>query len=114
LFKQCPEPNFEYHICEFSTWEQYGEPQSKIGDAGIGYTLHETGGPGSQGHCVSGSNNEYYEKKIRGELAVPKISFSIVISAYSPDDFAFQNKVLRRILEETGGTISPLGEEPVW
>ncbi|OGO19018.1 MAG: hypothetical protein A2144_06835 [Chloroflexi bacterium RBG_16_50_9] len=107
-------PNFEYHICEFPTWEQYGEAIIKIGEAGLGYALHKTGGPGSHGACVTGNNNEYYEKRQAGELAVPFKSFSVVLAAYTPEDFAYQVKTMDSIMKETGGTYSPLGEEPTW
>jgi len=107
-------PNFEYHICEFSTWEQYAEAQYKIGSAGIAYACHKTGGPGSHGTCVTGSNNEYYEKKSQGELDLPRAFFSIVLAAYSQEEFAYQEKVLKTILEETGGKICPTGEVPDW
>jgi len=107
-------PNFDYHICEFPTWEQYGDALYKIGKAGLGYACHKTGGPGSHGTCVTGNNNEYYAKKSKGELDLPVISFSIVLAAFSAEEFAFQDKVLKTILAETGGKICPTGEEPDW
>jgi len=107
-------PNFDYHVCEFPTWEQFADATYKIGEAGIAYAFHKTGGPGSHGLCITGSNDEYYEKKIKGELDVPKISFSLVLAAFSSNEFAYQEKVLKTILEETGGKICPLGEEPLW
>jgi glycolate oxidase len=107
-------PNFEYHICEFPTWKQYGEAELKIGQAGIGYALHKTGGPGSHGHCVTGSNNEYYQKKSQGELDLPRASFAIVLAANTSDEFAYQVKVLDRIMAETGGKFCPTGEVPDW
>jgi glycolate oxidase len=107
-------PNFEYHVCEFPTWEQYGDAQYKIGGAGIGYACHKTGGPGSHGACVTGNNNEYYEQRQRGELDLPRKSFSIVLAAFNTEELAYQKKVLKKILEETGGKICPTGEEPVW
>jgi len=107
-------PLFDYHVLEWPTWEQCGSAQLKIGEAGIAYALHKTGGPGSHGGCVTGSNNEYYEKRQNGELAVPRISFSIVLAALTPAEFEYQVKTLNTILEETEGKISPVGEEPVW
>jgi glycolate oxidase len=107
-------PNFEYHICQFPSWEQYGEAEIKIGQAGIAYALHKTGGPGSHGTCVTGNNNEYYEMKSRGELDLPRASFSLVLAANTPDEFAYQEKVLKTVLEETGGKICPTGEESLW
>jgi glycolate oxidase len=107
-------PYFEYHICEFPTWEQYGEAIYKIGEAGIAYALHKTGGPGSHGACVTGSNNEYYEKRQAGELAVPRRSFAIIMAGNTSDEHQYQVKVLDKILEETGGKISPVGEEPTF
>jgi glycolate oxidase len=107
-------PNFEYHICQFPSWEQYGEAEYKIGQAGIAYALHKTGGPGSHGHCVTGNNNEYYEKKSQGELDLPRASFSIVLAANTPEEFAYQQKVLKTVLAETGGKFCPTGEEPLW
>jgi glycolate oxidase len=107
-------PNFEYHLCDFPTWEQFGEAMSKIGAAGIAFALHKSGGPGSHGTCVTGNNNEYYEKRSKGELDLPWKSFSIVMAAANEEEHAWQVKVLDKILEETGGTIAPLGEDPTW
>ena len=107
-------PYFEYHICEFPTWEDYGEALYKIGEAGIGYALHKTGGPGTHGACVTGSNNEYYAKRRTGEFGIPRISFSIVLACNTPKEHAFQVKVLDKILAETGGKFSPIGEEPAF
>lgn len=107
-------PYFEYHICEFPSWENYGEALYRIGEAGIGYALHKTGGPGSHGSCVTGSNNEYYEKRKAGELEIPRISFAIVLACNSPEEHAYQVKVLDKILEDTGGKISPVGEDPTF
>jgi len=105
---------FEYHICEFPTYEQYGEAIAKIGAAGIGYALHKTGGPGTHGGCVTGSNNEYYEKRETGQYAIPWKSFSLVMAAAGPEEHAFQVKTLAAILDETGGVISPIGEDPLF
>ena len=107
-------PNFKYHICEFPTWEQYGEAIYKIGEAGIAYAMHKTGGPGTHGSCVTGSNNEYYEKRRAGELHIPRKSLSIIMAANDTDEHRYQVKVLNRILEETDGIISPVGEDPTF
>jgi glycolate oxidase len=107
-------PHFEYHLCEFPTWEKFGEAMAKIGAAGIALALHKSGGPGTHGHCVTGNNNEYYEKRLKGELEVPWKSFSIVMAAANEEEHAWQVKVLNKILEETGGTIVALGEDPTW
>ena len=106
--------HFEYHICEFPTWEQYGEAIAKIGAAGIAYALHKTGGPGSHGSIVTGNNNEYYEKRQKGELAIPRKSFSMVMAAFSPEEHDYQVKTLNKILEETEGKFSPIGEDPAF
>jgi glycolate oxidase len=107
-------PLFEYHICQFPTWEQYGEAVYKIGSAGIGFALHKTGGPGSHGSCVTVNNNEYYEKRQKGELAIPWCSFTIVQAANTEEEHSYQVKTLDKILLETGGSISEIGEEPVF
>jgi glycolate oxidase len=106
-------PLHEYHICEFPNWEQWADAIYKIGEAGIAFALHKTGGPGSHGAIVTGSNNEYYERRQAGELKVPRISFSLVMAANSPGEHEYQVKTLDRILADTGGTISPVGEEPL-
>lgn len=107
-------PFFEYHICEFPSWEQYGKAINKIGEAGIGYALHKTGGPGSHGTCLTGSNNEYYEKRKKGAFGVPWKSFSLVLAAHSQAEHEYQVKTLNKILEETDGEIWQEGEEPDW
>ena len=107
-------PYFEYHICEFNTWQQFADAMRMVGEAGIAFALHKTGGPGSHGHCVTGSNNEYYEKRMAGEYAVPLMSFTIVMPALSAEEHDWNEKVLHQILEETDGKICPIGEDPVW
>jgi glycolate oxidase len=105
---------FEYHICEFPGWQQFSEAMAKVGQNGIAFALHKTGGPGSHGHCVTGNNNEYYEKRQKGELAIPWISFSIIMAASSAAEHEWQVKTLGQILAETQGKISPMGEDPTW
>ena len=107
-------PYIEYHLCEFPTWEKFGEAMNKIGSAGIAFALHKSGGPGTHGHCITGNNNEYYEKRLKGELEIPWISFSVVMVAANEDEHAWQVKVLDKILEETEGKIVPTGEDMTW
>jgi glycolate oxidase len=107
-------PHFEYHLIELPTWDQFGEAMNKIGSAGIALALHKSGGPGTHGHCVTGNNNEYYEKRLKGELEIPWISFSIVLAAANEEEHEWQARVLDKILAETGGKIVPLGEDPTW
>jgi glycolate oxidase len=107
-------PEFEYHICEFPTWEQFAEAMTKVGAAGIAFGLQKTGGPGSVGHCVTGNNNEYYAKRSKGELAVPRKSFCIVTQAATHEEHNWQVKTLDKILEETGGKIAAVGEDPLF
>ena len=105
-------PLFEYHMIDFPSWEKCADAQYKIGEAGIAYVLHVTGGPGSHGASVSGSNNAYYEKW--EELKqIPEISLAIVMAGNSPGEHEYQVKTLDKILEDTGGRITPLGEEPI-
>jgi glycolate oxidase len=106
-------PLFEYHIIEFPTWEQYADAVYKIGEAGIAYALHKTGGPGSHGAIVTGNNNEYYERRQEGRLKVPRTSFAMVTAANSPEEHAYQVKTLDRILDETEGKITTVGEDPL-
>jgi glycolate oxidase len=106
-------PMFEYHIIDWPTWEQCADAQYKIGEARIAFALHKTAGPGSHGATVTGNNNEYYEKW--DELKhIPEVSFAIVLAANSPEEHAYQVKVLDKILDETGGKITPLGEKPIF
>jgi glycolate oxidase len=106
-------PNFEYHIIGWPSWEQCAEFQYKIGGAKIAYAAHKTGGPGSHGATVTGSNNEYYEKW--EELKeLPEVSFAVVLAANSPREHEYQVKVLNKILAETGGKILPIGEKPIF
>jgi glycolate oxidase len=107
-------PLFEYHMIEFPSWEQYAEAVYRIGGARIAYALHKTGGPGSHGSIVTGSNNEYYEKRQAGKFAVPEVSFAIVLAANSPGEHEYQVKTFNKILADTGGKISPIGEEPTF
>ena len=51
---------------------------------------------------------------MKGELEVPWKSFAIVMAAANEAEHAWQVKVLNKILEETGGKIVALGEDPTW
>jgi len=107
-------PNFEYHVLEWPTWEQCADALYKIGESEIAFAFHKTAGPGSHGSIVTGCNNEYYEKRQAGKYLVPEVSWAIVTAGYTPEEHAYQVKVLDKILEETGGKISPIGEDPDW
>jgi glycolate oxidase len=107
-------PNFEYHICEFPTWERFAEAMVKVGAAGIAFGLQKTGGPGSVGHCVTGNNNEYYARRSKGELGVPRKSFCIVTAGATVEEHEWQVKTLDKILTETEGKIAPVGEDPLF
>jgi glycolate oxidase len=106
-------PLFEYHMIEWPSWERCADAQYKIGGAGIAFAMHKTGGPGSHGASVTGSNNEYYEKweELR---QIPWVSYIVVMAANSPEEHAYQVKTLDRILKDTRGTILPLGEKPIF
>jgi glycolate oxidase len=105
-------PNFVYHICEFPTWQQFADAMRLVGGAGLAFGLQKTGGPGSVGNCVTGNNNEFYEKRAKGELAIPWKSFCIVMAAATSEEHDWQVKTLDKILAETGGKIATVGEEP--
>jgi glycolate oxidase len=107
-------PLFEYHLIEFANWEKCIDAIYKIGEAKIAYALHKTGGPGSHGTIVTGSNDEYWARRQAGELVIPRISICIVLAANSPGEHEYQGKVLDRILEDTGGKICPVGEDPTF
>jgi hypothetical protein len=106
-------PLFEYHVIEWPTWEKCSDGIYKIGEAGIALALHKTGGPGSHGGVVTGNNNEYWD--MRDKLTpIPAVSLAIVLAGNSSEEHAYQVKALDRILEDTGGKILPLGEQPIW
>jgi glycolate oxidase len=107
-------PNFEYHICDFPSWEAFGEGMSKVGAAGLAFGLQKTGGPGSVGNCITGNNNEFYAMKMEGKLNTPWMSFCIVMAASCPEEHDWQVKTLDKILAETGGRIHEIGEDPMW
>jgi glycolate oxidase len=105
-------PLFEYHIVEFENWETCVDAIYKIGEHKIAYAIHKAGGPGTHGTIVTGSNDEYWAKRQAGKYLIPRISICVVLAANSPGEHEFQVKVLNRILEDTGGEICPVGEEP--
>jgi len=107
-------PNFEYHICEFPSWQQYADAMRLVGEAGLPFGLQKTGGPGSVGNCVTGNNNEFYERKMQGGFDTPWKSFCIVMAGATMAEHDWQVKTLDKILVETGGKIAKIGEDPVW
>jgi len=107
-------PNFEYHICEFPNWEQFALAMTKVGATGIAFGIQKTCGPGSGGPCVTGNNNEYYARRIKGELVVPHKTFCVVTAGATSEEHDWQVKTLDKILEETGGKIAPVGEDTLF
>jgi len=105
---------FEYHVLAWPTWEQCADALYKIGESGVAFAIHKTGGPGSHGSCVTGNNNEYYAKRQAGEMLIPEVSWAFVSGGRTAEEHDYQVKVLNKILEESGGVILPLGEEPNW
>jgi glycolate oxidase len=105
--------NFEYHLIEWPSWEQCAEAIYRIGEAGIAFALHKTGGPGSHGGTVTGSNNDYYAKW-NTLKNIPWISYTVVTGGTSPEEHRYQAKVLDSILKDTGGKFLALGELPAW
>jgi glycolate oxidase len=105
-------PLFEYHVLEWPTWEQCADALYKIGAARIMFAMHKTGGPGTHGSIVTGSNNEYYANRQAGDLPMPRVSYGVVLYAASQKEHDFGVKVLDRILAETGGRIFPQTEAP--
>jgi glycolate oxidase len=105
---------FEYHICEFTSWEKYADAVYKIGKAGIAYVLDKAGGPSAHGTFATGCNDEYYAKHEAGEYNIPRKTFSIILAGNSQEEHDYQVKVLDRVLIETGGKISPVAEGPTF
>lgn len=106
-------PLFEYHILGWPSWQTCADALYKIGESRIAYAIHKTGGPGSHGASIMGSNDEYYARWEEFK-DLPEVSFAIVLAANSPEEHEYQVKVLGRILEQTSGNILPLGEKPIF
>jgi glycolate oxidase len=107
-------PNMEYHICEFKNWQQFADATYKVGATGIAYTLNKAGWAATIGNLVTGNNNEFYEKRIKGDLAIPWYAFSLIIAAATPDEHAWQVKTLDKIMEETGGKFAEIENNPLF
>jgi glycolate oxidase len=105
--------NFEYHLIGWESWQQAADAQYKIGQEGIAFAMHKSGGPGTCGPVVTGNNNEYFDKweELKG---LPWVSFGIVTAAASPEQHAYQVKTLNKIMEETQGFLVEVGEKPIW
>jgi glycolate oxidase len=105
--------NFEYRLIGWPSWQQCADAHYKIGEAQIAFAFHKSGGPGTCGPVVTGSNNEYYEKweELKG---LPWVSYAIVMAGASAAEHDYQVKTLDKIMEETGGFIVPLGEIDYW
>ena len=104
----------EYHMLEFTSWENLGIAIDEISQAGIAFGLQKTGGPGSHGLTTTGNNNEYWELRKAGELNMPFMSFTMAMVAASEKQNQYQVKTLNEILKVTGGRICPIGETPRW
>jgi glycolate oxidase len=106
-------PLFTYHMLWWYSWADCADALYKIGEEGIAFAIHKTGGPGSCGPIVTGNNNEYHEMwdELKG---LPWVSFAIVMTANTPEEHDYQAKTLDQILKDTKGEILPLGEKPLW
>jgi glycolate oxidase len=108
-------PLFEYLLIEWPSWERCADGIYKIGEAGIAFAMHKTGGPGTHGSIITTSNNEFWqERQAHPEWILPWVSYAVVTAGNSPMEHEYQRKVLDRILADTGGKILPLCEEPTW
>lgn len=107
-------PGFSYHIFHFPGWKDLADAVYKISDTRIAYMLYKTGGYSWEPAWVSTSNNEFWDKYQAGSFQIPKHSLSIVLAANSPGEQQYQERVLKKILDETGGKLLSLAEEPTF
>jgi hypothetical protein len=111
--------NFRDYTLAFSDWEGFAEALYKISEAGIGYCLCKMVGQWGAEIAVP-----YYtvkridpsktvddlpeimnDPKMRALIDEMRISFQFTIAARSNGDLEYQEKVLRKILDETKGHI---------
>ena len=107
-------PGFRYHLLHFSGWKELADAVYKISDARIAYELYKSGGSSWEPAWVATSNNEFWDNYQSGISRIPKHSVGIVLAADSPGEQQYQDKVLKRILDETGGEFLGLVEEPTF
>ncbi|MBN2026439.1 MAG: FAD-binding oxidoreductase [Actinobacteria bacterium] len=105
--------NFKVYICLFPSLEAYGDFAYGIGDAEIGFMICKN----AIGLMLATYTPHLLRKVIRAQslknaLNTARHMFQFMIGASSPGELEYQEKVLRRIAEETGGVLIDLGLMP--
>jgi hypothetical protein len=100
---------FRASLFNFPSLEKLGEAAYKLGESEVGYFISRLS-PAFVGLQMAGGMNfvRLWESGMPQEML--KYAFLFVIFANSEGEFAYQQKVLEKILEETGGEASPLAE----
>jgi len=117
--------NIRCHTVAWSTWQDYADALYKIFDNGIGYIAHRQFimfGDELQGAALkvitdtTKTMNDLEELLKKSEIQKlteeMRRSFQIVLAGMTPRDIQYQEKLLDRILAETGGWKVAAMEEP--
>jgi hypothetical protein len=116
---------FRTHTLAWPSWEAYGEGCYKIWDSEIGYIAHrqfsmfgrELKGAmirilADPTRTLSDMEEMIKDPQIQKETQEMEREFQVVLVGMTPRDINYQEKVLDKILADTGGWKSPLTEEP--
>jgi glycolate oxidase len=105
-------PNFLCHYYSFSTLDAMIEATLKIGEAEISTELMCFNAAMMASNLATENMEEEMEiyKKFSSSVLGP--GFMVLISAHSSRDFEHKKRVLKQIIEETGGKALPEVEDP--
>jgi glycolate oxidase len=102
---------FRASLFNFPTLESLGEAARKLAEAEIGYFISRLS-PSFVGLQMFAGKDYVNTWNIGMLQSMLGYAFLFVVFANSEREFAYQEKVLAQILEETGGEASPIAETP--
>lgn len=106
--------NFRMYIAEFPDWRTLTDAAYKLGEAKIGFTVWRTGSPQClavlRAPLMGFEIDQIYDLV---ETIFPAHRLEITLAAHSDGELEYEEMVLRDIVEETGGKLKSVEEDPV-
>lgn len=107
--------NFRLYLAVFPDWESLNEAAYRIADAKIGYMVWRTASPQFLALVMGSQLNEEELSQLYETLEelLPAHRLEITLASPSARELEYEEKVLRAIVEETGGELRNVAEDPV-
>ncbi|MHA1262257.1 MAG: FAD-binding oxidoreductase [Candidatus Freyarchaeota archaeon] len=97
--------NFRVFLIYWNDWKSQAEAVYRIGEAEIGYIVWRPCSPVAIPLMITKTNNEYYQYLTQMQEMMEKYRFylNVVLASESERELEYQERVLREIVDETGG-----------